>query len=158
MGVTNGQVLADWNRDITLAKAAKIDGFAINAGPNDAWSVAQLNLAYQSAEANAFKLFISFDMVSGNQAVWNHHKNRVATDSFILFSFAVVPGLSPRLRTLSTPTRTALRSSRLTTSLSSRPSREPTSFPSGPRLSRALAHCSSFLHGRPWDPRRSSRT
>lgn len=63
MGVTNGQVLADWNKDITAAKAAKIDGFALNAGPNDSWSVAQLNLAYQSAEANNFKLFISFDMV-----------------------------------------------------------------------------------------------
>ncbi|KAL0633373.1 hypothetical protein Q9L58_007747 [Maublancomyces gigas] len=85
LGVTNGQVLADWNRDITLAKAAKIDGFAINAGPNDAWSVAQLNLAYQSAEANAFKLFISFDMlccgtwpVSQVADFINAHKNSPA--------------------------------------------------------------------------------
>lgn len=68
MGNTFGQTIDDWNRDIQLAKAAHIDGFALNAGPNDSFGVAQLALAYQAAEANGFKMFISFDMVSGLQA------------------------------------------------------------------------------------------
>lgn len=63
MGNTYGQTIDDWDRDIQLAKAAHIDGFALNAGPSDSFGVDQINLAYQSAESNNFKLFISFDMV-----------------------------------------------------------------------------------------------
>lgn len=54
----------DWNREIQLAKAASIDGFAVNAGPSDSYGPEQISNAYKSAEANNFKLFISFDMVS----------------------------------------------------------------------------------------------
>lgn len=63
LGITNGQTLSDWTKDIQLAKASKIDGFALNAGPSDSYGETQLALAYQAAEQNNFKVFISFDMV-----------------------------------------------------------------------------------------------
>ncbi|RPB11294.1 glycoside hydrolase [Morchella conica CCBAS932] len=63
VGNTYGQTLDDWAKDIQLAKAASIDGFALNAGPTDSYGEEQLDLAYQAAEANNFKLFISFDML-----------------------------------------------------------------------------------------------
>lgn len=75
-----------------------------------------------------------------------------------LSSSAVECGLSRRLRSSSTPIKTARPSLRSTTSLSCLLSRARTSLASGPRLSRALARCSLFLLGHPWGPERSSRT
>lgn len=64
MGVTNGQVRSDWDSDIKLAKASNIDGFALTIRSTDSWNAAQLALAYESAQANDFSVYISFDMVS----------------------------------------------------------------------------------------------
>lgn len=47
------------------AKAVGIDGFALNIGPNDYWTLTQLHQAYAAGEAANFKMFISFDMNDG---------------------------------------------------------------------------------------------
>ena len=57
----------DYTNDITLAKAAGIDAFAINYGGVDVdWSVQQGYLAdfYEAAAANNFKIFLSVDCTS----------------------------------------------------------------------------------------------
>ncbi|KAL8276344.1 hypothetical protein RQP46_011269 [Phenoliferia psychrophenolica] len=52
----------DWTNDITLAKNAGLDAFALNVGA-DASDPYQLGLAYAAAESvGGFKLFISLDM------------------------------------------------------------------------------------------------
>lgn len=53
----------DWARDVSLAKKAHIDGFALNIAKDD-YTDAQLKLAYNAAAAcpqGKFKVFISFD-------------------------------------------------------------------------------------------------
>lgn len=63
LGLTANQTPEYWAQDIRDAKASGIDGFALNAGPKDAWSLEQLQFAYDMAEAEGnFSLFISFDM------------------------------------------------------------------------------------------------
>jgi glucan endo-1,3-alpha-glucosidase len=70
VGLTDGQDLAQWNTEINLAKAAGIDGFALNIGPSDAWTQSQLRQAYQAAEAaGCFAMFLSFDMAAGEWPV-----------------------------------------------------------------------------------------
>jgi len=63
LGLTSGQTLEQWSSDISLAQAAGIDGFALNAGPSDSYGEEQVALAYAAAEGTGFVMFISFDMV-----------------------------------------------------------------------------------------------
>ncbi|CAM1502531.1 Fc.00g045150.m01.CDS01 [Cosmosporella sp. VM-42] len=62
VGLTDGQAVSQWQKDVNDAKAVGIDGFALNIGPNDSWTLTQLHNAYSVAEAANFKMFISFDM------------------------------------------------------------------------------------------------
>jgi glucan endo-1,3-alpha-glucosidase len=56
--------------EISTAKQAGIDGFALNIGPNDYWTPPQLRNAYAAAEqVGGFVVFISFDMAAGNWSV-----------------------------------------------------------------------------------------
>ncbi|KAH8921477.1 glycoside hydrolase family 71 protein [Atractiella rhizophila] len=59
-GIISSYTAADWEKDISLAKAVGIDAFALNAGKDD-HNDAQLTLAYDAADKLGFKLFISFD-------------------------------------------------------------------------------------------------
>jgi hypothetical protein len=56
---------ADWASDLALAKAAKIDGFAMNIAAGDPNTDAVLAAAYAAAEtAGDFTMFLSFDYLS----------------------------------------------------------------------------------------------
>lgn len=64
VGITYGQELAQWQTDMTEAKSAGIDGFALNIG-TDSYTSGQLDLAYEAASSvDDFDLFLSFDMSS----------------------------------------------------------------------------------------------
>lgn len=55
---------ADWAKDIAAAKAAGIDGFALNMG-SDWWQTARVADAYAAAvEAGDFTMFLSLDMTA----------------------------------------------------------------------------------------------
>ena len=58
--VSNRDSSADYDADMTRAKAAGIDAFALNIGTDD-YTDQQLQYAYQSASENDMKVFISFD-------------------------------------------------------------------------------------------------
>lgn len=65
-------VLADWTADITAAKAAHIDGFALNiaSGQTNA-TVDTLKCAFSAANtAGDFKLFFSFDFNANPTEAW----------------------------------------------------------------------------------------
>lgn len=66
VGVTSGQTLDKWKTDMAEAKAAGVDGFALNAGAADTYNDEQLPLAYEAAGATdgGFQLFISFDQAA----------------------------------------------------------------------------------------------
>ncbi|KAF3014008.1 hypothetical protein E8E14_009644 [Neopestalotiopsis sp. 37M] len=67
VGLTSGQSSDQWAQDISDAKSAGIDGFALNIGNADSWTDTQLPLAYAAAaDAGSFVLFISFD-----QGTWD---------------------------------------------------------------------------------------
>ena len=56
----------DWQNDISLAKAAGIDGFALNIATQDSYTDTVLQTAYAAAESvGGFSLFLSFDYASG---------------------------------------------------------------------------------------------
>ncbi|KKZ68907.1 hypothetical protein EMCG_00078 [[Emmonsia] crescens] len=56
----------EWESDIRLAKAAHIDGFALNIAPQDSYTDNVLRTAYDAATAvGDFTLFLSFDYLSG---------------------------------------------------------------------------------------------
>ncbi|KAH8554438.1 glycoside hydrolase family 71 protein [Umbelopsis sp. PMI_123] len=63
VGIVSSYQASDWAKDISLASASGIDGFALNIGA-DSYTEAQLTLAYNAAASTNFKLFISFDMTS----------------------------------------------------------------------------------------------
>lgn len=64
VGLTCGQMPAQWSHDIATATDAGIDGFALNIGPSDSWNTVQLDYAYGIAEQfNDFVVFISFEYV-----------------------------------------------------------------------------------------------
>ncbi|KAJ9165719.1 Glycoside hydrolase [Coniochaeta hoffmannii] len=70
VGICDGQTQDQWAHEIQTAKAAGIDGFALNIGPSDYWTQPQLHNAYAAAEqVGGFVLFISFDMAAGNWSV-----------------------------------------------------------------------------------------
>lgn len=61
---------ADWASDVAMAKAAKIDGFAMNIAAGDPNTENILANAYTAAETVVgFKMFLSFDYLS--MGVWN---------------------------------------------------------------------------------------
>ena len=64
-GNAAGMSPSDWASDIAMAKAAKIDGFAMNIASGDGNTGLVLSNAYSAAEAaGGFKLFLSFDYLS----------------------------------------------------------------------------------------------
>lgn len=58
--------LSDWNEEISLAKTAHIDAFALNTAYNQG-DAAQIANAFSAAQSLSFKLFFSFDY-AGNGA------------------------------------------------------------------------------------------
>ncbi|KAL7622674.1 hypothetical protein AAE478_008188 [Parahypoxylon ruwenzoriense] len=69
VGLTSGQSRDQWQKDIIEAKSAGIDGFALNVGSADSWNADQLKLAYDTATANNFSLFLSFDMAASSWSI-----------------------------------------------------------------------------------------
>ncbi|KAI1497932.1 glycoside hydrolase family 71 protein [Biscogniauxia marginata] len=69
VGLTDGQTADQWQKDISEAKSAGIDGFALNIGSADTWNDAQLQLAYDTAASNDFSVFLSFDMQTSSWTV-----------------------------------------------------------------------------------------
>lgn len=78
VGLTHGQTYEEWLDEITQAQTAGIDGFALNIGPSDPFTVEQLRLAYAAAaqvsagetrDTSLFVLFLSFDMAAGEWTV-----------------------------------------------------------------------------------------
>ncbi|PSR84349.1 glycoside hydrolase, partial [Coniella lustricola] len=93
VGLTYGQTLSDWTHEIRTAQAASIDGFALNIGPNDPYTLTQLRFAFEAAEGlftlghadeeeeddggggahqrlpPPFVLFLSFDMAAREWSV-----------------------------------------------------------------------------------------
>lgn len=64
VGFTYAYTAHNWDVDIAAAKAAGIDGFALNMG-RDPWQPAQVRMAYDAAKrAGDFEMFLSFDMNS----------------------------------------------------------------------------------------------
>ncbi|PKX91286.1 putative alpha-1,3-glucanase [Aspergillus novofumigatus IBT 16806] len=61
--VTNSEnyTLTDWQSDMTLAKDAHIDAFALNMAFLDKTNNPSLEMAFEAANAVGFKLFFSFD-------------------------------------------------------------------------------------------------
>ncbi|KAL2372768.1 hypothetical protein RJ035_000803 [Blastomyces gilchristii] len=66
VGNAAGMTHDEWVSDINLAKAALIDGFALNIGVQDPYTDEVLKKAYSAAAAvGDFTLFLSFDYLSG---------------------------------------------------------------------------------------------
>ncbi|KAJ5518742.1 Esterase SGNH hydrolase-type [Penicillium expansum] len=61
--VTNSEnyTLSNWNSDMTMAKDAHIDAFALNMAWKDGTNEASVKMAFTAANAVGFKLFFSFD-------------------------------------------------------------------------------------------------
>ncbi|KAI9373764.1 glycoside hydrolase [Aspergillus egyptiacus] len=86
VGVAAGMSSQDWERDITKAQKAHIDGFALNVAPQDDYTDRVLETAYSAAEKiGDFTLFLSFDYESGGPwpvdrvtALINAYKDRPA--------------------------------------------------------------------------------
>lgn len=69
VGLTYDQAPSQWDKDISEAKSAGIDGFALNIG-TDTYTDEQLGLAYNAAAAaGGFQLFLSFDMAASSWSV-----------------------------------------------------------------------------------------
>jgi glucan endo-1,3-alpha-glucosidase len=60
VGIVSQYQQADWEKEMQIAKAHAIDGFALNIGTDD-YTQKQLDLAFAAAEVVDFDLFISFD-------------------------------------------------------------------------------------------------
>jgi glucan endo-1,3-alpha-glucosidase len=75
VGLTLNQTVSQWQHDITSAKNASIDGFALNIGPGDHFTLDELRDAYNvAAEVGNFSLFLSFDFAAAGGTVgkaWN---------------------------------------------------------------------------------------
>lgn len=74
----------DWITDIVKAKAAGIDAFALNIASQTPYTITQLDNAYNAAEQQAFKMFLSFDYAA--QGPWN-----AATVVSTINTYAVKP-------------------------------------------------------------------
>jgi glucan endo-1,3-alpha-glucosidase len=71
VGLTFNQTIEQWRHDIASASAAAIDGFALNIGAKDAYTLTALQHAYEAAADSSkdFSLFLSFDFSA--QDGWN---------------------------------------------------------------------------------------
>ncbi|CAL1709944.1 unnamed protein product [Somion occarium] len=64
VGFTLSYGVADWERNIDIAKSKGIDAFALNFG-TDSWQSGQISNAYTAASNSGnFKVFLSFDMTA----------------------------------------------------------------------------------------------
>jgi hypothetical protein len=63
---TGNYTIADWENEITLARAAKIDCFVLNMARGESTNVAPLSDAFTAANnlGATFKLLFSFDYAS----------------------------------------------------------------------------------------------
>jgi glucan endo-1,3-alpha-glucosidase len=87
VGNTYPYVQSTWATDIKLAKAASIDGFALNMG-SDWWQPLRVNDAYAAAEAAGdFTMFLSLDMTSLSCSSY--------TDGIVLASLVKAHASSP---------------------------------------------------------------
>ncbi|CCC12102.1 hypothetical protein SMACR_05840 [Sordaria macrospora] len=69
VGLTLNQTTDQWKRDIRSASKASIDGFALNIGASDHFTLSSLHTAYEAASAfDNFSLFLSFDFAGGGFA------------------------------------------------------------------------------------------
>lgn len=68
VGNTPNYDLTDWEDDIKLAQAAKIDAFVLNIASGDPNNDRSLDLAFKAANTLNFKLFFSFDYLA--QGPW----------------------------------------------------------------------------------------
>lgn len=68
MSNTDKFVIADWQNNFNLAKASKIDAFAMNIGRTDPNNIRLLDDAFSAAASVGFQLFLNFDYVAGG--VW----------------------------------------------------------------------------------------
>jgi hypothetical protein len=71
VGNTAAHTQSTWENDITLAREAGLDAFALNSGYPDRSVATQIANAFAACEALAtgFRLFISFDYLGGGE-VW----------------------------------------------------------------------------------------
>ena len=72
VGNVNLFTQADWESDIKLAQASKIDGFVLNIAPVDPSTIPSVELAFKAAESLNFLLFFSFDYLA--QGPWSADK------------------------------------------------------------------------------------
>lgn len=87
VGNTYPYTQSNWATDIKLAKAASIDGFALNIG-GDWWQPLRVNDAYVAAEAAGdFTMFLSLDMTSLSCSSY--------TDGIVLASLVKAHASSP---------------------------------------------------------------
>ncbi|KAK4465453.1 glycoside hydrolase [Cladorrhinum samala] len=70
VGNVNNFDLADWENDMRLAKESSIDAFVLNVGAGDENNDRSLELAFQAANSQSFKLFFSFDYLGGPAGPW----------------------------------------------------------------------------------------
>ncbi|KAK1752885.1 glycoside hydrolase [Echria macrotheca] len=62
VGLTLNQTIEQWYDDISLASASLIDGFALNIGAGDSFTIDSVRNAYNAAgQFGDFSLFLSFD-------------------------------------------------------------------------------------------------
>ncbi|KAH8880781.1 hypothetical protein GQ53DRAFT_889507 [Thozetella sp. PMI_491] len=71
VGNANNYTLANWEYDMTQAKNAHIDAFALNIANHDTSIYSSLALAFQAASAVGFQLFFSFDFAGGG--AWDYN-------------------------------------------------------------------------------------
>jgi hypothetical protein len=102
--VQNRASSAAYDNEFAIAKAAGIDAFALNMGPDV--TNEQLGYAYASAEKNEIKVFISFDFndglfstsdaagVGSRTAAFKDHKAQLVVDNKPFVSTFAGPGLS----------------------------------------------------------------
>ncbi|KAF7561643.1 hypothetical protein G7046_g2503 [Stylonectria norvegica] len=102
VGLTDGQALDQWTKDVNDAKNVGIDGFALNIGPDDDWTLTQLHQAYAAAEAAGFTLFISFDM--NPPYVWDPQQVTDLINTFKSSSAQVKVDGKPMVSTFEGPT------------------------------------------------------
>lgn len=74
----------DWITDIRKAKAAGIDAFALNIASQTPYTTTQLNNAFNAADQQGFKMFLSFDYAA--QGPWS-----AATVVSMINTYAVKP-------------------------------------------------------------------
>ncbi|KAJ9131754.1 glycoside hydrolase family 71 protein [Coniochaeta hoffmannii] len=85
IGIVGSRISAsDYDNDMKRAKAVGIDAFALNIGL-DPYTDTQLGYAYESAEANNMKVFISFDFN------WFSPSSDAAKVSQIIATYATKP-------------------------------------------------------------------